>query len=123
MKIKLSKTAKIIAFSAVAAATLALGLFLECCDKKEFMVTDVPAPKDLPENTYSSNYDENGKLDINTATAEEFSELKGIGEKLANRIIAYREEHGAFMAVEELTLVSGIGESLMEDIMDKICVR
>lgn len=123
MKINFSKKAKIITFSAIAAAAVALGVFLECCDKKEFMVTDVPTPKDLPENTYESHYDENGRLDINTATVEEFSELKGIGEKLAKRIIAYREEHGAFMAIEELTLVSGIGESLMEDIMDKICVR
>ena len=123
MKIKLSKKAKIITFSAIAAAAVALGLFLECCDKKEFMVTDVPTPQDLPEDTYESHYDADGRLDINVATAEEFQELNGIGEKLAERIITYREEHGAFMAIEELTLVSGIGESLMEDIMDKICVR
>lgn len=123
MKIKLSKTVKIITFSAVAAAALALGLFLECCDKKEFVVKDVPTPSELPEDTYDSHYDEDGKLDINVATKEELNELKGIGEKLAERIVAYRDTHGAFMAVEELTLVSGIGESLMEDIMDKICVR
>lgn len=123
MKIKLSKKAKIITFSAIAAAALGLGLFLECCDKKEFMVKDVPTPSELPEDTYDSHYDGDGKLDINVATKEELDELNGIGEKLAERIITYRNEHGAFMAVEELTLVSGIGESLMEDIMDKICVR
>lgn len=123
MKFEFSKKMKIITFSAVAVAAVALGLFLECCDKKEFMVTEVPAPSELPEDTTDYHYDEKGRLDINTATAEEFQELKGIGEKLAERIITYRNEHGAFMAVEELTLVSGIGESLMEDIMDEICVR
>lgn len=123
MKIELSKKMKIITFSAVAAAALALGLFLECSDKKEFVVKDVPTPSELPEDLGEPHYDEKGRLDINTATAEEFQELNGIGEKLADRIITYRNEHGAFMAVEELTLVSGIGESLMEDIMDEICVR
>ena len=123
MKIRLSKKMKIITFSAVAVAALALGLFLECCDKKEFMVKDIPTPSELPEDTYDSHYDKNGKLDINVATKEELDELDGIGEKLAERIIEYRDKHGAFMAIEELTLVSGIGESLMEDIMDKICVR
>lgn len=123
MKIELSKKMKIITFSAVAVAALALGLFLECCDKKEFVVKDVPTPQDLPEDTYNSHYDADGRLDINVATAEELQELNGIGEKLADRIITYRNEHGAFMAVEELTLVSGIGESLMENIMDEICVR
>ena len=123
MKFELSKKMKIITFSAVAAAALALGLFLECCDQKEFVVKDVPTPSELPKDTADYHYDEDGRLDINTATAKELCELKGIGEKLAERIITYRDEHGAFMAVEELTLVSGIGESLMEDIMDKICVR
>lgn len=123
MKIELSKKMKIITFSAVAVAALALGLYLECCDKKEFVVKDVPTPSELPEDMGEPHYDEEGRLDINTATAEEFQELNGIGEKLAERIITYRNEHGTFMAVEELTLVSGIGESLMEDIMDEICVR
>lgn len=123
MKFELSKKMKIITFSAVAAAALALGLFLECCDKKEFMVTDIPASPELPNDTYDSHYDEKGRLDINVATSEEFQRFDGIGEKLAERIIAYRDAHGAFGAVEELTLVSGIGESLMEKIMDEICVR
>ena len=123
MKIQLSKKMKIITFSAVAVAALALGLFLECCDKQEFMVKDIPTPSELPEDTYDSHYDNEGRLDINVATKEELDELDGIGEKLAGRIIEYRDTHGAFMAIEELTLVSGIGESLMEDIMDEICVR
>ena len=49
-------------------------------------------------------------LDLNTATAEELAELPGIGPELAKRIVAYRTEHGAFAATEELMKVSGIGE-------------
>lgn len=49
-------------------------------------------------------------LDMNTATAEELTELPGIGESLADRIIAYRETHGPFTSLEDLLNVSGIGE-------------
>ncbi len=49
------------------------------------------------------------KLDINSATAAELETLPGIGEGLAARIVAYREEHGPFLSVEQLDDVYGIG--------------
>ena len=52
-------------------------------------------------------------LDINTASAEEFIEVKGIGEKKAERIIAYRDEHGKFSSIDELKNVKGIGEKIV----------
>ena len=53
-------------------------------------------------------------IDINTATAEEFVKVKGIGEKKAERIIAYRDEHGKFESVDELKNVKGIGKKIVE---------
>ena len=53
-------------------------------------------------------------IDINTATAEEFVKVKGIGEKKAERIVAYRNEHGKFKSVDELKNVKGIGEKIVE---------
>ena len=52
-------------------------------------------------------------LDINTASAEEFVKVKGIGAKKAERIISYREEHGKFNSVEELKNVKGIGDKIV----------
>ncbi len=52
-------------------------------------------------------------LDINTASAEEFVKVKGIGEKKAERIISYREEHGNFKNIDELKNVKGIGEKIV----------
>ena len=52
-------------------------------------------------------------LDINTASAEEFIEVKGIGEKKAERIIAYRDKHGKFSSIDELKNVKGIGEKIV----------
>ncbi len=52
------------------------------------------------------------RIDINVADAEALTRLPGIGPALAERIIAYREEHGPFFTVEELMAVSGIGPGL-----------
>ena len=62
-------------------------------------------------------------LDLNTATAEELTSLDGIGEQLAARIVAYREENGPFRYVYEPMNVSGIGEKKYEAIRDSITVR
>jgi competence protein ComEA len=52
-------------------------------------------------------------LDINTASQEEFVKIKGIGEKKAERIIAYRKEHGKFSSIDELKNVKGIGNKIV----------
>lgn len=52
-------------------------------------------------------------LDINTATKAELVKVKGIGAKKAERIIAYREEHGKFASVDELEKVKGIGSKIV----------
>lgn len=64
-----------------------------------------------------SSSDTASKICINTASAAELAEiLPGIGEALAERIIAYREEHGRFQQLEELLEVSGIGEKKLDAI-------
>ena len=63
-----------------------------------------------------------GKTDLNLADKEELMRLPGIGEAKAEAILQYRKEHGSFQAVEELMLVSGIGEGLFEKIRNRIKV-
>ncbi len=64
----------------------------------------------------------NGKININTATVDQLTLLPDIGPKLAQRIVDYREEHGAFSRVEDLLLVEGIGEKRLEELRDYITV-
>ena len=61
-------------------------------------------------------------LNINTATAQQLQALPGIGAVKAQAIVDYREEHGPFRYVEELRNVRGIGESILESVMDHITV-
>ena len=71
--------------------------------------TDVQVPEELlaPEASL---------VNINTATLEELDTLPGIGEELARRIVAYREENGPFASAEELMEVKGIGEAKLADL-------
>ena len=63
-----------------------------------------------------------GAVNINTAGAEEFKALDGIGDVLAERIIAYRDEHGPFEHVEDITRVDGIGTAIFEKNRDRLTV-
>jgi len=62
-------------------------------------------------------------VNINTAGVENLTRLPGIGPSLAERITAYREEHGAFTTTEELLGVSGIGPSTLAEIKPFLEVR
>lgn len=62
-------------------------------------------------------------VNLNTATLEELDALPNIGTTLARRILAYREEKGKFLAVEELLEVEGIGESTLEALRDYVTVE
>ncbi len=63
------------------------------------------------------------KININTANIEELMSLDGIGQKYAERIIAFREKNGAFQNPGDLMKVKGIGQKLVEINMDRILVK
>lgn len=65
---------------------------------------------------------DSGRININTAGADELTILPGIGDSLAARIIAYREENGGFSSIYEITQVSGIGEESFLGLRDYITV-
>lgn len=49
-------------------------------------------------------------ININTASLEELDQLWGVGKKIAQNIINYREAHGSFKAPEEIKLADGIDD-------------
>ena len=64
-----------------------------------------------------------GRLDINTAAAEDLAALPNIGPSRAAAIVAHREREGPFASVEDLRNVSGIGERILDSIRDLVEVR
>ena len=62
------------------------------------------------------------RVNLNTADRKTLMTLSGIGEVLADRIIEWREAHGGFSRVEELTEVKGIGEKLLERNRERLTV-
>lgn len=77
-----------------------------------------------PEITVVSDSDfqapEKEPVHLNSATLEELMTLPGIGEVIGSRILAYREEHGGFHSLEELTEVRGIGEATLAEIREML---
>lgn len=63
-----------------------------------------------------------GKVNINTATAEQLAALPGIGDALAARIVEQRQKSGAFKSVQELMTVKGIGEKNLAKLEPQLTV-
>ena len=64
--------------------------------------TKTPAPKPAATATAPVN--------LNTATAEQLATIPGVGPRMAERIIDYRQKNGGFKKIEDLMNVSGVGE-------------
>ena len=75
-------------------------------------LSTVPAPKRSPQ----------GLLDLNSATDQDLDALPGVGPKLVERIMEYRQSVGAFHTLEELRAVKGIGKKTFERIRPLVTV-
>ena len=81
----------------------------------------IPKRGDVLGNVQFSNSNLQDKIvRINSATIEQLDTLSGVGPSIAKKIIDYRTKNGGFKNIEELKLVSGIGDKLFEGIKDGI---
>ena len=83
----------------------------------------------LDTNDYSTDKKNTSKnelkeksININTATKEELIAIPGIGDKISDRVIIYREEHGGFKNIEDIMNVKGIGKKKFEKMKPYITV-
>jgi len=56
------------------------------------------------------------KVDLNTAAALEIEGISGVGPKMAEAIVAYREQHGPFKSFADLDPISGMGEKALANL-------
>jgi len=66
--------------------------------------------------------DEAARIDLNKASIEELMQVKGIGQKYAERIIESREENGPFASTEGIMKIKGIGAKKFEKIKELITI-
>jgi competence protein ComEA len=80
------------------------------------LLSDQPSTAAVPKRSHA------GILDLNRATEQDFDALPGIGPRLAERIMKYRQSVGAFHSVNELPDVKGIGKKKFERIRPLVTV-
>ncbi len=100
-------------------AALLAGLSLKIYEKYNTGIVDVK----IKSFNYKPSSDVSLKININEADEEALAVLDGIGPSLAKRIAVYRSERGGFSTVEELKKVKGIGDKLFEKIKDEVFVQ
>lgn len=70
----------------------------------------------------NNNVNNNTLININTASLEELTSLTGIGESKAKSIIEYRSKNGKFKSIDEITKVNGISETIYSKIKNNITI-
>lgn len=85
-------------------------------DSESYTVTEKADNRNEP-------YNNSGKININTASLEELSNLKLVGELRGKAIIQYRKKHGKFKTIEEIKNVYGIGEYIYKINRNNITVE
>lgn len=67
--------------------------------------------------------DENGKLNLNTATQEQLVQVPGIKPELAKRILEKRKANGEFVDMDELLDVEGVDANLLRQLKERVYVK
>lgn len=62
------------------------------------------------------------KVNINTASKEDLTKIDGVGDKKADKILEYRNQHGGFKSAEDLKNISGFGDKTVEKMKDRVAV-
>jgi len=62
-------------------------------------------------------------ININTADVKELMKLEGVGRRVAEKIVEYRDTHGPFKKPEELRKVEGVGNGLWERNRTRIVIK
>lgn len=98
----------------------AVNLAKQLIDQDMIIVYKVgQAPKN---NLMDSSPKDEEKVNINKADSEELQKLDRVGEKMAQKIIDYRNQHNGFHSIDEIKQISGFGEKTFERLKDSLTI-
>ena len=84
---------------------------------------DKPTPRSSRSGSSGKDLAAGQKININTASESELTALPGVGPSTAQKIVEYREVHGRFSRIEDITKVKGIGPSKFAKMKDHLSVQ
>jgi len=90
---------------------------------KEIIFQEIPAVENSAPNKSAKFAQNNSLININTADKDELTKLRGVGPVIADRILEYRQNNGAFENIEDIKKVKGIGPKTFEKMKDSITVN
>lgn len=109
-------------FALVVVITVVASICMNHLDMLDDFVIIEQSEAHTPKPTMKT-MDEVPKININIASIDELQQLDGVGEKLAKRILDYREENGPFEVIQDIMRVSGIGDEKFKDMQEYITVE
>lgn len=81
-----------------------------------------PSSTEPSASNNESESDGSAKVNLNTATKEQLCQITGIGDKKADLILQYRQEHGQFKSIDELKEINGFGEKTVTKLKDHLSI-
>lgn len=122
-----AESREMLLWAAAVVLGIAVGLFAMLSAPDFAPVKVTPGSETTSASVSASSLDETASsspptrfIRLNSASREELMTLEGIGETLADRILAYREAHGGFDSLEELMEVEGIGQKRFDALRDRL---
>jgi competence ComEA-like helix-hairpin-helix protein len=80
-------------------------------------------PASSPQVAEKSQRDARDKVNINTADVKTLMTLTGVGRKVAEKIVEYRDNHGPFKKADELRKVDGVGNGVWEKNRERVVTK
>lgn len=114
------KAVYILSAAIVVFAAIYIGIFIG--RTADTNIIYIPAFPELTQKLPKEQTETESIIDLNTATVRQLDDVPGITYAIAAEIIAYREEYGDYVDVDELVEVDGITEALYEQIKDYVTV-
>jgi len=100
----------------------AVNLAAPLADGQQVVVPARPPPASAGAGTAAAGGETapGGPIHLNTATLEQLDALPGVGPVTAQKILDYRQAHGAFSSVDELDAIAGIGPARLESLREVV---